>query len=261
MRIPQLSANSFVRCLESGKTRPCLFFCGSDAEDINGAYVVKLKSSVEGKETGLAFELIASELAHLLGLPTPEPAIIEITPALGAIMDDSEFVLRIGANAGLNFGSKFMAGGFMKWAVGMGIPTNLVQLAIEIFAFDAMIQNPDRRAEKPNVLWKDEELYMIDHEMSFSFVYDIFPSPTPWKIAGLNFLKNHLFYHGLQQKTVNLDRFAGVLEALSDDNLGAVLSNIPREWDNDKIPRVAEHIKEVVNHSNEFIDEIRRFLL
>jgi hypothetical protein len=261
MKIPQMPANIFVRCLEFGKTRPCLFFCGSDTEDITGGYVVKLKASVEGNETGLAFELIASQLADLLGLLTPEPAIIKIDAVFGEMIEDVELASRIGASSGLNFGSKFMAGGFSTWPVGMGIPTTLVQSAMEIFAFDAMIQNPDRRADKPNILWKGEDLYVIDHEVGFSFVYDIFPSPTPWKIEGLAFLRKHLFYQGLQRKTVNLDRFAGAMQLLSEDNLNNVFSNIPGEWVNDKIPAVAQHIKEVVNHSNEFIDEIRRFLL
>jgi hypothetical protein len=40
-------------------------------------YVVKLKAGVDGRETGLAAELIASQVATAMAIPTPEPAIIE----------------------------------------------------------------------------------------------------------------------------------------------------------------------------------------
>ena len=38
-----------------------------------------------------------------------------------------------------------------------------------------MIQNPDRRQDKPNLLRKGDELAIFDHEMAFSFLYALAP--------------------------------------------------------------------------------------
>jgi hypothetical protein len=52
----------------------------------------------------------------------------------------------------------------------------------EIFAFDTSIQNPDRRYDKPNVLWRDEEMFVIDHELAFSLLHAIGAQGPTWEI-------------------------------------------------------------------------------
>ncbi len=74
------------------------------------------------------------------------------------------------------------------------------QLACEIFAFDALIQNPDRRMDKPNILWKGEELYIIDHEKGFSFVYALPASIKPWQVNEISFLEKPFVLSKLKRK-------------------------------------------------------------
>ncbi|RJQ46749.1 MAG: hypothetical protein C4538_06145 [Nitrospiraceae bacterium] len=260
MPIQHLNASSYQKRLTTGRTKPCLFICEDDSGEINGEYVVKLKAGMEHRETGLASELIASQLAMFLDIPTPEPAIINLNPDMTEVIGDAELATKITESAGLNFGSRFITGGFDTWPVGEAIPLSLKQLACEIFAFDSLIQNPDRKPGKPNVLWKGNELYIIDHEMGFSFVYGILISHRPWQVTELNFLRNHLFYQGLKGQDVNLDRFAGALETLSAEKIASMISNIPAEWNNAHISRITDHLNEVIKHINEFVDEIRRVL-
>jgi hypothetical protein len=222
---------------------------------LNGEYVVKLKAGLEIWKIGLVAELMASQLAIFLDIPTPEPAIIKLDPELADIIHDQELAGKIRGSAGLNFGSKLITPGFETWPVGEKVPFSLKQLAGEIFAFDALIQNPDRKNLKPNILWKGNELYIIDHEMGFSFVY-----PIVGQESNMDFLRDHLFYHSLKEEAINLDRFAGALEALSEDELNSMILNIPEEWNNDKITIIAEHINGVKNNVNDFVDEVRRAL-
>ncbi|MBI5739387.1 MAG: hypothetical protein HZA16_01590 [Nitrospirae bacterium] len=259
MTIPTLTAASYQRRLESGRTRPCLFICDDGSGDLNDEYVVKLKAGLENPRVGLTAELMASQLAVFLDIPTPEPAIIEIDPAIAEIIRDQELAATIRKSAGLNFGSKFVTGGYKTWPVGEAIPLSLRQTACEIFAFDALIQNPDRHQNKPNILWKGDELYIIDHEMAFSFLYAIVLS-KPWQVSEELFLRNHLFYQQLKGKETNLDRFAGALEALSNKGVNDMILNIPGEWNNGRIPKLKDHINEVIHHINDFIDEVRRVL-
>lgn len=246
--------------MDSGRTRPCLFFCGDEAGDINGEYIVKLKAGIESQGTGLSCELIASQLAMFLDIPTPEPAIIKIDSTLAEMVVEQELASKIKDSAGLNFGSKFITGGYDTWPIGMAIPVTLRQLAGEIFAFDSFIQNPDRRAEKPNVLWKGEELYILDHEMGFSFIYEILSSARPWQITGLKFLRDHVFYRGLKGQTLNLDRLVGAMEGITETQINELFANIPREWNSPHIDKIKKHLTEILGHINDFIDEVRRML-
>lgn len=260
MQMPHLYANSYQKRMESGRTKPCLFFCGDEAGDINGEYVVKLKAGIETSETGLSCELIASQLAMLLGIPTPEPAIIKIDMALADAVNDTELATKIRDSVGLNFGSNFLAGGYETWPIGMAIPATLRQLAGEIFAFDSLIQNPDRKVERPNLLWKGEEIYIFDHEMGFSFIFDILSPTSPWQITGLKFLSDHVFYRGLKGQTLNLDRLVGAMEGITETQLNELFANIPRGWNSPHIGKIKKHLNEITNHVNDFIDEVRRVL-
>ncbi|MCL4537069.1 MAG: hypothetical protein M1610_05710 [Nitrospirae bacterium] len=260
MTIPILNATSLQRVLQSGRTQPCLFFCEDESGQSDGEYVVKLKAGMENGVNGLAAELIASQLANFLDIPTPEPAIIELDPLLAEVIPDPELSRKIKESAGLNFGSRVITGGFETWPVGKAIPSSLKTLAAEIFAFDALIQNPDRKVNKPNILWKGDNLYIIDHEMSLMFIYEILPMQNPWQITNLRFIKEHLFYGNLKGQTVNLDRFAGALDLLTDNVIETILVNVPEAWQSNNISKIKTHINEIVHHSNDFVDEIRRAL-
>ncbi|MBF0506281.1 MAG: hypothetical protein HQL09_05545 [Nitrospirae bacterium] len=260
MTIPVLIATSLQKVLSSGRTKPCIFFCEDETGERNGEYVVKLKAGLETGVNGLAAELIASQLARFLDIPTPEAAIIKLDAVIAEVIPDTDLALRIRSSSGLNFGSKVITGGFDTWPVSKAIPSSLKTLAAEIFAFDAMIQNPDRRAEKPNILWKGDELFVIDHEMSMMFIYDILPTPNPWQISNLRFVNGHLFYNALKGQSLNLDRFAGALELLDDNTLETMITNVPEEWRSANIAKITTHLSEIAHHSNNFVDEVRRSL-
>ena len=260
MPIPVLQAVSYQRTMVSGRTKPCLFLCEDTENGTISEYVVKLKAGLETRETGLTAELVASQLAAVLDVLTPEIAIINIDPLLAEAVSDAELARKIIESGGLNFGSNVLTGGFDTWPVGKSIPSSLFQAAVEIFAFDAMIQNPDRNMIKPNVLWKADELYIIDHEMSFSFIYAIGSLPEPWQISSLGWLTNHVFYRQLKGRTVNLDRLAGALETVAEDASNCIMSTIPQEWRGDNAAKIQNHLMQMAVHTNEFIDEVRRTL-
>lgn len=260
MPIPVLQAVSYQRTMVSGRTKPCLFLCEDAESGAVGEYVVKLKAGLETGENGLAAELVASQLATVLDMQTPEIAIINVDPLLAEAVSDHSLARKIKESAGLNFGSKVLTGGFDTWPVGKPIPSSLFQDATDIFAFDAMIQNPDRRDDKPNILWKADQLSIIDHEMGFSFVYAIGPQADPWKISSLGWLSKHLFYRHLKGRTISFDRFAGALETISEGIIDGIMSGIPQEWQSDTMGKIQNHIMQISTHANEFIDEVRRTL-
>jgi hypothetical protein len=116
-----------------------------------GEYVVKLRGAIG--ESGLLSELFASRLAGHFGLACPESAVITIDQGLVELVANTQpsHAARIRGSVGLNFGTKVLTGATI-WPVDKAIPEAMWQAAVDIFAFDALVQNPDRSFNNPNLL-------------------------------------------------------------------------------------------------------------
>ena len=80
--LPKLQAVTFQHELSTGTTLPCVFACEDDTGRTVGDFVVKFRSEVRGQETGLLFEFLAAQLAIRLGIPMPEPVLIDLELSL-----------------------------------------------------------------------------------------------------------------------------------------------------------------------------------
>src|SRR5262245_49199920 len=158
--IRQLRASTFSRSLTSGRTRPAILLCEDANGEPAGEFVVKFRGGIDTGVAGLAYEVLASVLAEELGLFTPPAAVVEIDQKVAALIQKVEPRLAtvVANSAGLNFGSEVLQSGFSTWPVGKSIPLSLRQAALEVFAFDALTQNPDRKYSNPNLLWNGKEL-------------------------------------------------------------------------------------------------------
>jgi hypothetical protein len=260
-QIKQLLASTFSRPLTSGRTRPAILACEDSNGESAGEFVIKFRGGIDTGVAGLACELLASVLADELGLSTPAPAVVEIdqntaaliqkiAPALGTI---------VGNSVGLNFASEVLQSGFSSWPVGKYIPLGLRQAALEVFAFDALIQNPDRKYSNPNLLSNGKELCLIDHELAFSFLYEIASSSDPWELShrDFDFLKEHVFYRQLKGQKLELERFVGALNGLSDKSLVKMTDQLPSDWKTSAVTRILDHLKTVRNHSKKFTEQLK----
>jgi hypothetical protein len=221
----------------SGRTKPALFGCEDQDGNAFGEFVVKFEGGLETGVTGLACELISSLVASELGITSPTPALVEIDTEMARVVpgSDPDVAELIQRSQGTNFGTQLLAGGFRTWPTDKPIPIGQRQPATELFAFDALIQNPDRRFDNPNLLWRDEEILVIDHDSAFSFLYALGQRRSSWNLEDLRFLENHVFYRPLKTKPTDLERFIGALEGMSDDKIGNIARAVPTEWRNDKL--------------------------
>jgi hypothetical protein len=94
------------------------------------------------------------------------------------------------------------------WPVDKPIPEAMRQAAINIFAFDALVQNPDRRFGNQNLFTRGDEIFVYDHELAFSFLHDIATTATPWRLDSQAYLTSHVFYTQLKAKAVDVNGFA-----------------------------------------------------
>jgi len=258
--LPRLRAVAFQCELPTGATRPCVFSCEDADGRQSGEYVVKLHADVRGGRTGLLFEFLAAQLAHHFGIPMPRAALVELGEDLGAVMPDRTIKDRIARSAGLNFGTRFMAGGYVTWPVDDPVPVALRQTGVEILAFDAVIDNADRRREKPNLLWKGDELLVIDHEMAFAFTRLIGQPHRPFEGNATDFLSQHPLCAGLRRAEVDLDRFTGELEAVSGSVIEGICSAVPQDFGAEYLDRIAAWLGQASGRGKELIAAVRRLL-
>ncbi len=131
--------------------------------------VVKLRGTAEGLLPLIA-ELVVGALADAIGLPTPERCLVELPN--GVATDDPHEELRdlLGRSYGLNLGLRFLDG-FRNVTVA---DAGRIQpeLAARIVWLDALVQNPDRTAQNPNLMIKAGQIWLIDHGAALPFHHD-----------------------------------------------------------------------------------------
>jgi hypothetical protein len=147
----RLSAVRFDKFMRTGRTSPMLCGCEEQSGTSAEEYVVKLGGALS--DAGLLNEFVGAKLARYFGLLSPNPAVVVLEQSLAdeiaAAYSDKSAIVR--KSVGLNFGTKALTGA-ATWPVDKTIPEVMLPAAIEIFAFDALIQNPDRRYNNPNLL-------------------------------------------------------------------------------------------------------------
>jgi hypothetical protein len=138
-----------------------------EADDL-GTYVLKFRGAGQGRKA-LVAELVAGELARVLGLSVPEIVLVELDPELGRTEPDPEIQDLIRASGGLNLALDFLPGSLpFDPAVGPPDPA----LAARILWFDAFVQNVDRSPRNTNLLVWHDELWLIDHGAALYFHHD-----------------------------------------------------------------------------------------
>lgn len=261
--VSEVKATTFVRALLTGRTRPSVVFCEDDDGNVL-EIVVKLHTGRESSHKGLVCELLASLLARDLDLPAPEPYIVMVDADFHTGISDSTLAERFRGSEGPNFGCRHLGPGYTTWPQLRSLPASLLQDAAEIFAFDLIIQNPDRRQDKPNLLRKGDDLAIFDHELAFSFLRAIVPDEYPWEGKGIDFARDHIFFRDLKGKDLSWDRLQGALEAIDDDRLNQYGDAIPIGWrdgSGDAADRIQEYVKQVRDNSGDLFQRIAEVLI
>lgn len=233
--LPILTATRFLKVMGSGRTQPCLMAC-EDADGEEVEVVVKLRRHPQIFPGAFVSEAICSLFAKDLGLSVQQPYQVQIDSDFANTVPDSQIRPIIETSAGLNFGSAKWGPGYTIWPRDQNPPRAMRLAAMEIFAFDGLIQNPDRRAANPNCVFLGDEFLLYDHESAFSNFFALF-AKAPWEPTGLDNLKEHIFRDALRGQALELDRLQGALEVLSPQRFQAYMEAIPPEWDGEAVTR------------------------
>lgn len=242
---------------------PLIMLCQSQSGVSEDGYishfVVKLKNDLPYKEHSCAREMIGSLLAIGFGLLTPEPGLINIPKDFYEIVDNQVLRDRLKASSGYNFGSRNVE---INAFQGIDLSPKRLQEGFEIFAFDALIQNPDRRVGNPNLFTSPDGYVVFDHELAFPFsrpVGIIGGFPNPWELTDpryLYFLKDHIFYRSIRNNMVNFDSFQEKLSSLTESYIDGIISKLPDEWYGKEIEIIKEYL--MLAHHN--ADKVKKGL-
>lgn len=155
-----LTATRYVAPLHEGGSLPAIV----EADD-DGLYVLKFRGAGQGPKALIA-ELVAGEIARVVGLPVPEIVFMELDPELARTEPDPEIQQLIRASAGLNIALDYLPGSVMFDPVAVKPPA---ALASAIVWFDAFVTNVDRTPNNTNMLMWHKSLHLIDHGAALYF--------------------------------------------------------------------------------------------
>jgi hypothetical protein len=261
--IETVTALDFISRKKNGKTRPSVVGCRrADGSFIE--VILKLSKGCEREETDLAIEVVASILAGDLSLPIPTPYIVEFEDAFAQAIPDLEIKNLALSSSKIAFGSKNLGSGYRSWTDGDQISNDNLQRAAGVFAFDAIIQNPDRKSDNPNCLTLGSEFRIFDHEVAFRHKLILFWQ-APWVIGGLENLRSpgaHIFRAGLVKLAPDFSPIRDAWAGLTDERLATYVASIPQAWASagKAVQDAVDLIREARDRIDACLDEVRRIL-
>lgn len=261
--LERVQATRFDRLVSSGRTHPALLAC-ERADGLNVESIAKFSSSCDGGVTALAYEAIGAMLAVDLHLPVPEPFLVDLEDAFIDSLPDEGLKAVIESSTLPTFGSAKLPPAFSTWPSEKGLPTDLLESASEIYAFDALIQNADRRPENPNCLCNGRTFAIFDHELAFMTTGVIGWQP-PWLAGSLQWLKDtnrHVFSVPLRRRCGSLERLENAWGHLDDSRLAEYVAALPAEWAvaNGAAVQAVDLIRAIRDNIKAAMAEVRRVM-
>jgi hypothetical protein len=184
MLLRRFTAVQFRRPMERGLNRPFLVLAQPEDGGERGVVVVKSRAGYADRPDAMLKELFALLLGRELGLTCPEPVLVLLQEGFDwAAGDHAEHAALIRESFGWNVGTIHLGEGWKPWIQGSAprsIPDKTIETA---YAFDAMVQNSDRMPDNPNLLWRGEDLAVLDFDKAFGFLRMVETDAKPWRNA------------------------------------------------------------------------------
>ncbi len=226
----RVAANTLHKeIVDGGATCPSYMACTDEATGLTLEVFVKC-SSIGCPPSSLAREVVGCLLAGAVGLSVAEPVLVSIDSRVVAHVVDKETALRFRDSVIPAFGSINIGAGYTECLNGDMLPISVRAQAVEAWAFDHLILNPDRTARKPNCMTNGEMLTLIDHEKSLHVAdMGFLTPPKPWEVGWLPG-GTHLFHKLAHSKQFSLRRLKSAWSDVDDSKIEAMLNAVPTSW-------------------------------
>ena len=212
-----VNVTRYVTPLREGGSLPAIV----EADD-DFMYVLKFKGAGQGVKALIA-ELIAGEIARVLGFKVPEIVFIYLDEAFGRTEPDEEIQDLLQASVGLNLALHYLSKAITFDSLVTKVDT---RLASQIVWFDCLIMNVDRTPRNTNMLMWHKELWLIDHGASFYFHHS-WPDVNEQGKRPFVQVKDHvLLPQASELETIN-EEFRALL---TPEIIRSIVALIPDEW-------------------------------
>ena len=241
----------YVTPLREGGSLPAIV----EADD-DGLYVLKFRGAGQGARA-LVAELVAGELARVLGLAVPELVLVELDADLARTEPDPEIQELIRASAGLNLALDYLPGSVAFDPVADRIDADL---ASEVVWFDSYTSNVDRTARNTNLLMWHRRLWLIDHGACLYFHHGTPPDQFRSRVDdAFALIRDHV----LLARAAALDAAdARLAPRLTASAIEDVLALVPGAWLGGEPETVraayANYLRQRVGGPRHFVQEAAR---
>jgi len=190
--------------------------------DGGGLFVVKFRGAGQGPKA-LVAELVVGLLARTLGLPVPDLALVELSPAFGRSEPDPEIQDILRGSHGVNVGLRYLDGAFNFDAAAAG---DLVDpdFATRLVWLDALVTNPDRTPRNPNLLVWRRRPWLIDHGGALYAHHDWTSVDEARTRTPFARIRDHVLLDRARDLTTVDRALAG---ALTPEAIAAILAQVP----------------------------------
>lgn len=231
-----VNVTRYVTPLREGGSLPAI----AEADD-GFLYVLKFRGAGQGVKALIA-ELIAGDIARMVGLKVPEIVFANLNEAFGRTEPDEEIQDLLKASVGLNLALHYLSGAITFDPV---VTTIDGQLASQIVWLDCFVTNVDRTVRNTNMLMWRNELWLIDHGAALYFHHS-WENFEEQAMRPFVQVKDHVLLPFATQLDYVDSHFKSILQP---DRIRAIVSSIPDEWlNNDSIPGTPQQKRQVYTH-------------
>lgn len=207
----------------------------------------------------LTTEVMGNVVARMMGVQTPRPAFVEISDAVARQVNDSlqsagfKFEIKPGVAAGCE-----LLRALAPFTVGQTLSLELRTQAIDLFIFDMLSQNADRRAEKVNCGLTKDGLVAFDFELCFAHLFVPLigtQQRLPWEPSNSMDARKHLFYREARSRPPESRYVADLVRRFTEQWRDEVMATVPTEWTREA-SRIGEDLLSIGDHAEDFARDL-----
>jgi hypothetical protein len=227
MSLPVYEAIGFQQILDKGgHSKPWVVLV--NMKGTPRPYVVKLYKTIDIEARNkMTAEVLGNVLASDFGLNAPQAAIINFSAQFRMQLNNECEEVLAEVDDRPKFGSEFIESAFLyNQGFSRRETIDLIDPPL-LYAFDYFICNRDRNQHKPNLLVKNDQSYLIDHEMALE-IDEITISNFNQKTWDERY-RHHLFHPFItkyREKSNLFDEFLLYLHNLNLRNLDSYFTQL-----------------------------------
>ena len=206
----------------------------------------------------LVTETVGNAVARRMGVLTPEPGIVWISPSVANLINrslppaENPTAIQPGFAAGCEYLPRMV-----PFTPGQMLGPEVRAQAAKLFVCDLLSQNVDRRRDRVNCGLTKNGLVAFDFELSFAhlFVHLLGKTGEPWEPSKTGIARNHLFLSIVKDHPASLELINSTLASLTPAWWGELVASLPPEWQPESA-KLGQYLRSVTDHSEDFCRDI-----